>query len=400
MVPVHPGTLRVQPNGLDLFVHVYDTSLGMSPLQIDALIAKLFDRAGMEIKRSFAGEVAQRVLEMMGGLRPSRVFKITGVRKLLAMPKARTGIKRDHAVQCIRDYGSATRKASFDRFRQFWRDMGPDGIFSSLLDRGVFRAGLKLSCPNCRLIPYIEADRIGDEIQCPLCGFRFRLAPLIHGREWVFRVSGVFEREGSPHGSIPAILAMTELTRREFLTGSTIVRPATEITFDGRLCESDLIGLEISREGFPSVVIGECKSLGEIDDRDIANLKEVRARLRASGIECYLMFAVLRESFTEDEINRFKALSDEFVEDQLNGLPAYHTAPAGPPILLTTQELEADPWSTKPAAGPKSHPMRLLDLAENSQAVYLGTRREMPRHKRIQEAIEGVSNDGAESSAN
>lgn len=385
LVPAHPGTLRVQPEGFDLLSHVNETTLGLSPLKIDALIAKLFDRAGMQIKRSFAGEVTQRVLEMMGGLRASLVFKITGVRRLLEMQKARHGIKRDRAVQCIRDYDSTTRKASFDRFKQFWRDATPEGVLSSLLERGVFRAGLELSCPNCRLLPYIEADRIGDEIQCPLCGFRFPLAPRVHGREWLFRISGVFEREGSPHGAIPTILTMAELARRDFMSGATIVRPATDITFDGRSCESDLIGLQISREGHPSVVIGECKSRGEIDDRDIANLKEVRERLRASGVECYLLFGVLRDSFSDDEIARLKALSDEFVTDRLLGLPAYHTAPAGPPILFTTQELEADPWSARPAAGPKAHPMSLLDLAENSQAIYLGERRAIPRPERTRD---------------
>jgi hypothetical protein len=191
---------------------------------------------------------------------------------------------------------------------------------------------------------------------------------------------------------------MAELTRRDVLTGATIVRPATEITFDGKSCETDLIGLEISREGFPSVVIGECKGRGEIDDRDIANLKEVRRRLRASGVECYLVFAVLRDAFTDEEIERFKALSDEFVEDELLGLPAYHTAPAGPPILFTTQELEADPWSARPANGPKSHPFSFLDLSENSQAIYLGSRREMLRPA-IPRKSAGESDDGSATEA-
>src|SRR6266508_1425989 len=82
LTPADPGALRVQPRGFDLIKHVSETTLGLSPLSIDALLAKLFERAGMEIKRSFAGEVTQRVLETMGGLRPSSIFRITGVRKL------------------------------------------------------------------------------------------------------------------------------------------------------------------------------------------------------------------------------------------------------------------------------------------------------------------------------
>lgn len=378
LTPAEPGGLRVQPRGFDLIKHVNETALGLSPLSVDALLAKLFERAGMEIKRSFAGEVTHRVVETIGGLRPGSIFKITGVRKLLAMEKARRGIKRQHAAEVIRDYNSALGEATFDRFRAYWREVTPQAILAILLERGVFRAGLEIQCPNCRLLPFIEADRVGDEIQCPLCGFRFPLAPLVHGNEWVFRISGVFEREGSPHGSVPAILAMAELTRRDLLSVSTIVRPATDVKFEGNSCESDLIGLEISNDGFPSLLIGECKGQGEINENDLTNLREVRARLRASGVECFLLFAVLREKFTDQELSLLKNLSDDFVEEQALGMPAYHSAPAAPPILFTTRELEANPWTAQPSEGPHTHPMSYMDLAENSQAIYLGTRKSMP----------------------
>lgn len=378
VLPAHPGTFRIQPEGFDLLRHVNESTLSLSPLSIDALVAKIFDRAGIQTKRSFAGEVTQRVLETMGGLSPSLIFKVAGVRKLLAMEKSRRGIKRPHAVQVIRDFDSQRGEASFDRFKGYWRDTTPESLLGILLDRGVFRAGLELSCAKCRLLPFVEADRIGDEIQCPLCGFRFPLAPQVRGKEWVFRISGIFEREGSPQGAIPAILAMAELARRDFLFGSTIVRPATDLAFDGRSCETDVIGLEISNEGFPSVVIGECKSQGEIDENDVRNLKEVRKRIRASGAECYLLFAVLRENFTEDEVVLLRALSDEFVAERLMGLPIGHLAPAGAPILFTTRELEADPWTARPSEGPHSHPMSLQQVAENSQANYLGNRKPMP----------------------
>lgn len=395
LTPAEPGSLRVQPEGFDLIKHVNESTLGLSPLSIDALIAKLFDRAGMGIKRSFAGEVTQRVLETMGGLRPSLIFRITGVRKLLAMEKARRGIKRQRAVEAIRDNDRTLGQTTFDRFKHYWRDITPQSILAILLERGVFRAGLELSCPRCRLLPFIEADRIGDEVQCALCGFRFPLAPLVHGKEWVFRISGVFEREGSPQGAVPAILAMTELARRELLLGSTTVRPATDVTFDGKSCETDLIGLEISNDGFPSVVIGECKGQGEIDENDITNLKEIRARLRGSGVECFLLFAVLRERFTDEEVALLRNLSDDFAAERLLGLPAYQLAPAGPPILFTTQELEADPLTARPAGGPHAHPMSFKDLAENSQASYLGNRKQMPLPRVQNEQSRPDSGDNA-----
>jgi hypothetical protein len=378
LTPAEPGGLRVQPRGFDLIKRVNETELGLRPLPVDALLAKLFDRAGMEIKRSFAGEVTQRVLETIGGLRPSSIFKIPGVRKLLAMDRARRGIKRQRATEVIRDYNFTLGQATFDRFRDYWRKETPQSIMTILLERGVFRAGLELQCPNCKLLPFIETDRVSDEIQCPLCGFRFPLAPLVYGKEWVFRISGVFEREGSPQGAVPAILAMAELRRRDLLSVSTIVRPATDVTFEGKSCESDLIGLEISNDGFPSILIGECKGQREIDENDLANLREVRARLRTSGVECYLLFAVLREKFTDQELSLLRGLSDDFVDERALGLPPFHSAPAGPPILFTTKELEGNPWSAQPSEGPHAHPMSFMDLAENSQAIYLGTRKSIP----------------------
>jgi hypothetical protein len=377
LMPAQPWNLRVQPNGLDLLVRVHDTALGIYPVHIDSLVEKLFDRAGLRIQRSAPGQVTQRIIEMMGGLPGCLLFKITGVRRLLGMTKSRNGITRNQAIQTIRDRDPVSRKASFDRFQRLLRDARPEDVLTRLLERGVFRVGLELICPNCRLRPFIEPARISDEVECPLCGLRFMLAPVVSGKEWRLRTSGVFEREGSPDGAIPSILAMAEVARVNALIGTTFVRPSCTIAIGEKECESDLIGIEISRDGDPVVVVAECKALGEVDADDVISLKEVRQLLRESGVECYLLFAVLREDFTDMEIAQFRELSDEFVGERHRGL-VHEVAPAAPPILFTTRQLEGDPWIARAEEGPHAHPMSLREVAENSQAIYLGARREVP----------------------
>lgn len=129
----------------------------------------------------------------------------------------------------------------------------------------------------------------------------------------------MFEREGSPQGAIPSILAMSEVSRRPW-SQELLVLPAQELTHQGETCESDLVAVEISPDGIPSVCLGECKERGRIEREDVERLSRVRSAIRRSGVECYVLFAVLRESFSDVELSMLRELSTRFAEERALGL--------------------------------------------------------------------------------
>ena len=213
MHAAHQNSIRVQSEGFDLITESFDDSLGLFPIREEDVIAKLMDRAGVRMSISTPGRLSQRIVGMVGGQPQTAVFRITGVRKLLSSKDVRRGVPFAQAVEIVRDKDPATGLASFDKFKRFWRETTPDGIIRTLITWEILRAGFRLKCPNCELRSVIDIDEVGQHVTCPLCTEEFLLGSRLTGREWVYRSSGVFAREGGPEGAIPGLLVGGELAR-------------------------------------------------------------------------------------------------------------------------------------------------------------------------------------------
>jgi hypothetical protein len=376
MTVSEPFGLRVQPDGFDLIRSVYSNTLELWALNKRSLAARLFELGGLELHPSTPGHIADRVIGVLGGMRGSRFLRIPGVRKLLESERARTGITPGHATEIIKDRQPQSRKTGFDLLKEslfYWRQLTASDVLSHLLAQDVFRPGLRGLCPNCRLTTVIEADQIGAELTCPACAHRFSLATHLRNSEWVLSLSGVFQHESRREGAIPCVLTMGEILRSAAVFGGQIMLTAHDVKASGLDCETDFIYIELDRHHRPSVCIGECKGLGQIDEQDITNLVSVRKKLRDARIECYLAFGVLRPAFFNDEIAIFKRLLLQFNNEEALHREPHQLSSASGPVLFTSGELEADPWEARPAPEglPHSHPHGLRDLAENSAALYL-----------------------------
>jgi hypothetical protein len=374
MTPANPFELRVQPEGFDLIRRAYERTAEIWPLFERALVARLFERASVAIRPSTPGQIADRITAALGGMRWTTFLRIRGVRRLLAKQAARSGIHFKHAAELVRDRYESEESFNLFRSQHYWRDVTPEGVVTFLLDRGVFRPGLELTCPECQLRPVVEADLVAAEITCPLCGAHFPLAPTLRRAKWVYQLSGIFRREGGPEGAVPSLLAMGEILRSADVSGRNVMLTAHDLIRDGFQCESDFVYLEMDRYGRPSICVGEFKDWDEIESRDVENLTRIRRAVRDSGTECYLAFSVMRESFSEAELELFRRLADELSAEKPIRRVLNEPAQAAPPILFTARELEADPVLRAGTAGaPHEYPHGLRDLAENSAAIYLKT---------------------------
>jgi hypothetical protein len=300
------------------------------------------------------------------------MFRVRGVRSLLASGDARTGVTFAKAREIVRDkIHPHAPGTSFETTASFLGETRPEDVLRRLIGWEVLRPGLRLECPNCLINSVIDVDDIGREIQCPLCGARTLLGA--RAGEWVYSLSGVFQREGGDQGAIPGLLTWGELDHLGTMRDQVFFLPAHDLKTPTRLCETDLMSMEISpMTGRPAFCVGESKSTASrIDEKDVENLLEVRSLLRGTGIECYVVLSILREQFTDDELSIVRGAAVGLAGELTVG--GETPGPASPFIMFSLSDLESDPTISRallPPGLPHQTPRSFQELAENSRARY------------------------------
>lgn len=302
---------RVEPEGLGVIVDLGTQHLTVHAVEKRALIEQVFCTFGMTAKPSRAGRIADRLLQQMGGPQGCRVFKITGVRKLIGAYGPLKSFKRSAALQLIGEVDPVTHRPNFGRFNQLFiegRTVTPDYAFSVLLKKGVFRAGMDLRCPNCELDFWIHLDDIASEVTCELCSACFNITSQLRDRDWAYRRSGIFGNDDHQQGAIPVALTLQQidtiihsepivsLTSMEIAPASANVKP----------CESDLVVLANNYDDRVQLLIGECKAGGPenvITEDDVAKLTAVANAFPPSQFETFIMFSKTAP-FSPEEVAR------------------------------------------------------------------------------------------------
>jgi hypothetical protein len=351
------GAVRVETEGVGVFSGPRDSSLNLRLVPRENLVAQMFARGGFETKRSAAGGATAEIIRLFGGLRECRRFRIPGVRELLRTAEWRTwqAAKQVVAAGGLTDYKGATA----------------DTMLEFLAFHGALHAGLRIQCPNCDIRHHYAATELDETVRCPRCREEFPLTPFLHDAVWHYRASGFFADRGG-HGAIPVLLTMMRL-EQEAIGQDRVTIPSHELRGDGINCESDLLVLERHDDGRVAVAVSESKDRMEIEQTDIDNLAAVAEKVRASGIECYLIFTTLRDSFTDDEIARFRSYRDSIAEQWSHDVAALEGWHRPGPILFTARELGKFSAydETERARLPHQHQLGLRELAANSAALYL-----------------------------
>jgi hypothetical protein len=351
--------VRAEGGGIAAFTRVGDTSVDLHLVEKVEVVQQVFRRAGLETEISPAGEAVSRIIRQMDGLWGCRRFRLPGVRKLLASSKVHKG--KDLIGQ-IEDDGSYSH----------YKNVGTAAeTFQVLLEKGVFRVGLRIRCPACRIHSRHQPETLASEVKCPRCGSEFLLAVCIENADWEYEPSGFFAHHRE-HGAIPVILTMLRL-EHDVEESALFLAPSHTISGPGVECESDLLALSQGHRGEIALVIGECKGgEQEIEAADVANLTKIADHVRRSGIECYIVFATTRGRFTNTELTEFRAYRDRAMQesslhDRMRGRPR----PA--PILLAWSQLQsfnAFPYSVGDLL-PEKYMSDLGDLAADTSFAHL-----------------------------
>jgi hypothetical protein len=344
--------VRVTGHGIDAFCDARDTSLELRLVDEPDVVQQVLATAGLRARTSPAGEAARRIVTQLGGLHGCRPLRLPGLRKVLINPdRAHTW---NEALRLIHDGGS------FARYRNV---SSAAEVFTGLLKKGVFHAGLHVPCPECSVTSRYVADALGARLECPRCGSAFLLAPELSRANWRYQPSGFFAIHRQ-HGSIPVILTLMRL-HHHASERALFLCPPQELSGDGLDCEVDVVALAQDREGQPTLAVGECKGGSEpITESDVTDILAVASRLEDSGLQCFPLFSTTRDRFTETEIELFKrALSR----------PAPSGVEFAPALLFNLHDLQS--WEPFPRALaellPVRYPHSLADFARNSVARHL-----------------------------
>lgn len=359
----HMHGVRLRVGELHLITDTNDSIESLSLIHYDDLFSEIFKLSDLSIERSAPGQLADKLIDHMGGVDSCRIFKVKGVRNLLNGMKVDQSIPWSGAIDKIRDV-DLTGKASFDDYKDLYiqqrdtKNLSAQECMDFLITNNLMRAGYNLKCENCGLSFWVNLTQANDYVECEFCYKQVHMAVQIRSRgDIAYRRSGLFGKNNNLEGSVPVALTLMALTRlggmhdAPFATARKIKSKAAGID-----CETDFIVLGRDSERGSDVVIGECKTNMPITRQDVENLLKVKKQLDSNDVTTYISFTKL-SPFTADEISLFKEMDD-----------------AGAcPILFT--EKEVAPYNLyfnfDKSELEVPHPFSAHDLARNSKKLYL-----------------------------
>lgn len=332
---------RIESERIGLVIDAADSDTFLYALPVAELVEKIFDLANFKTKLSSAGLITRQLIGQLDGLQGARLFKVPGVRRLLKTHGLRAAFTKQSALQLIASKDPNNLDANFKDYQDLFiepRPIGskllPESIFSYLVEKGIFRIGAELTCPNCRIASWTALDSLKQQLVCELCGHNYNATRQLVSGQWHYRRSGVLGVEKNAQGAIPVALTLQQLdTNIGGISADGIYSPSLDLLPSQNpqepKCEVDFVWI-IARP-YPrktAIILGECKDQGPIKqeefERDILNLRRVADALPRKRFKTFILLTKLNP-FSPEEITLAKTLNDEY---------RYRA------ILLTSRELE------------------------------------------------------------
>ncbi len=330
----HWNNARVEPGGLGVIVDGSANHLSMRAIDTGKLLEAIFSAFGIVAMPSAAGLVCNRLIRQMGGIDDCRVFRIGGVRDLIAKYSPDQSFTTSAAKQIIRAQNTGYPLSAYQDLHIELRKPGEhltnDAVLAHLLRKEIFRPGLKLDCPNCQLDFWRSLDDVRTRVDCEYCGHQFHIGPQLRDRDWAYRRSGLFGRNDNQEGAISVVLTLQQLAHMHDISPSLFGTAMSLVSKGAAIepCETDFVFVTSrGRDHRLQVAIGECKTRHPITEDDVQNLLRVARAFPEDRFDVFLIFAKLA-AFTEAELEMIGAANEEHVQRV---------------ILLTDRELE--PWS-------------------------------------------------------
>jgi len=317
--------LRIEPGSIGIVIDATLHDIFLYALPVTELMDRVFDMAGYEARLSNPGLITKQLITQLGGLQGGRVFKVPGVRRLLKTFGPNKSITKKTALNIIGSNDPDRPDKKFDDHKDLYIEPRPRGekltphtVFGYLVEKGLFRVGVDLTCPSCQIKSWIPLESLKHRVICDLCGHEHNVTrTLADMNEWHYRKSGVFGVEKNAQGAVQVFLTLQQLDTNihRSLRGS-IYSPSLDLMpkkdVGGTKCEIDFVC--IIPGPYPertTVILGECKDQGPITSDDVSNLRRIADDLPKKRFETFIILSKISQ-FTDDEINIAKTLNDEY----------------------------------------------------------------------------------------
>ena len=333
--------LRIEPERLGIIIDARDHDSFLYALPVADMMKSIFDMASFSSKLSSGGLITRQLISRLGGVDGARPFKIPGVRRLLKTHGPTAAFTKEGAIKLIASNDPENPDAKFSDYQDLFIEkrpydtkLKPSDVFAYLVEKGLYRIGAQLTCPNCRMSSWTPLDTLKQQVVCELCGHAHDATRQLVNGEWHYRRTGIFGVEKNAQGAVPVMLTLQqlEINLHGALEGSVYSPSLDLIPKDGKdlpRCEVDFVWI-IPRP-YPrrtAIILGECKDQGPIDreefEKDIENLRRVADALPRKRFKTFVLLTKL-SPFTPDEIKLALTLQDEYRQRA---------------ILLTARELE------------------------------------------------------------
>lgn len=331
--------------------------------QVDILpaievVAKLFDGSGWECSQSDSGRFAARLSDILGG--PGTVVaNQPAVREVLARTVRSPTGKTVPALRAI------AREARGSWPKRLLRDQTPDEYAQEVVDLLLYRKLLRpyfaVRCPECAISMTMRPEDLASTVRCEMCSAEFPLGYAIGQARakpgWQFRIAQDISADALLEATAllaaaSAIGHSTLLANRSLHQfGVELKTPRAKGQPRGHECELDLF-MVVHDGDDPEVIVGEVKNSASLEQVDLDNLLQVQRWFIGCGINCYPLFATLREALREEERNMLRSACE-----QAPRAIGSQVLPLFPIVLLrpdlSTAPMEPDhPRSWKAALGP------------------------------------------------
>lgn len=312
--------VRIEKDGLGIIINLTQDSLSLTAVKSQDLIENTFLAYGIKAKPRHAGLLGRRLIKQMGSIQGCRVFKIKGVRSLIERYNPYQSFTRSAANMIIGDIDPKTKRPNFKGYENLViaydptrKKLTPDKAFSYLVEKGVFRVGLKFTCTHCELDFWKHLDDIKTVTICEFCGSNVNVSTQLKDRDWAYRRSGIFGREDHLEGGVPVAVTLQQLHtafHHDIIAYSTALELSPE-SADINKSETDIAVLTTGRDGKTQLIIGECKTHSEISAQDVENMVKVAEAFPNDRIDVFILFSKLSQ-FTSGEIEMIKKTRIEF----------------------------------------------------------------------------------------
>ncbi len=318
--------LRIEPGRLGLVVDATDHDSFVYALPVADTIEQIFGMVGYVTKHSKGGLILRQLTACLGGVQGARVFKIPGVRRLLRTYGPNATFTKRCALQLIGSKDPDNPNAKFSDHENLLIEsrpnspkLEPSAVFAYLVEKRLFRIGMRLECPNCGIASWTALDTLTHRVVCQLCGVERDVTRQLMNGEFHYRRSGVLGAEKNAQGAVPVALTLQQLDTNlssglshNIYSPSIDIEPSHEI--DLPKCEIDFVWI-IPRDSPDrnAIILGECKDRGPIElaefEKDIENLRRVATAFPLRRFKVFILLSKL-SPFTTEEIQAAGTLND------------------------------------------------------------------------------------------